>query len=99
MQAPQRRPLMHAAVRVSVWRSTDALSDARMVTGTGALMLAHGLHPEVSAVFFLIQGHQAVFGDVVVGPNGSRGVAPWAPQGPAEPTLVDFQGCGIFNYH
>ena len=44
---------MRITALVSVGRSTDALSDARMVTEAGAWMLAQGLQVQVCADFLL----------------------------------------------
>ena len=56
-------------------RSTDALTDVRMVAEADAWMLTQGLQVQVCADFFLIQEHQVVPCGMVVGPNGSRGAA------------------------
>ena len=60
-------------MREVVVEFTDALSDARMVTGTRDLMIKHGHQLCCAAVFFVHTGHQVVSSGVEVGPSGSRG--------------------------
>ena len=60
-------------MREVVVEFTDALSDARMATGTRDLMIKHDHQLYCAAVFFVHTGHQVVSSGVEVGPSGSRG--------------------------
>jgi hypothetical protein len=60
----------------SVERSTDALTDARMVTEAGAWVHTQGYQVPASPYIFLLLTHQAVPPGMEMGSRGSRGRGP-----------------------
>ena len=72
---------MRITACVPVRRSTDALSDARMVTETGVKVVTQRHLWEYSALFFLLLEHPGVPDGMVAGPNDNFGRVRQPPGG------------------